>query len=121
MYIKFLSFVLLLQNTDTLIMSSDHCTQIVPYNPPEIIKPFHEKTRQLFICGREWTLTQDWEQSGVAGVVWEAVSSSGSKKMSQLGEQQQVILEPPTQWGWVWGQLLLMLIQSCYMILTQPL
>ncbi len=79
MYIYFLSFVLLMQNTDTILSSSskdsDDCTQIVPYNPPEIIKPFHEKSRTFFLCGREWTLTQNWEQSGVAGVVWEAVSS----------------------------------------------
>ena len=50
------------------------CTELVPYNPPEIIKPFHEKTRKFALCGREWLLVQDWEKSGVAGVVWEAVS-----------------------------------------------
>ena len=49
-------------------------TQIVPYKPPEIIKPFHQKTRNFFLCEREWTLEQDWDHAGVAGVVWEAVS-----------------------------------------------
>ncbi len=57
-----------------MISSSANSTQIVPYNPPEIIKPFHEKTREFFLGGREWSVTQDWEHAGVAGVVWEAVS-----------------------------------------------
>lgn len=50
------------------------CTEVVLYNSPKIIKPFHEKTRQLHLCGREWSLVQDWDHQGVAGVVWEAVS-----------------------------------------------
>ena len=69
-------FCLVLAGTIFSSMESKiQCTQIVPYNPPDIIKPFHEKTRRFDLCGREWTLSQDWEHSGVAGVVWEAVST----------------------------------------------
>lgn len=53
---------------------SSCCTDVVLYDPPVVIAPFHEKARQLFLCGRHWSLVQDWNQQGVAGVLWEAVS-----------------------------------------------
>ena len=49
-------------------------TQIVPYQPPVLLKEFNESFRTFEIGGKTWRISQDWHQQGVAGVVWEAVS-----------------------------------------------
>ena len=76
MLVLFISIVVsfLISQTYMDIHNEDDTKQLVLYNPPEFIKPFHEKTRTFLVCQHEWKLAQDWHHSGVAGVVWEAVS-----------------------------------------------
>lgn len=50
--------------------------QLVPYKPSSKILPmFHEKTRVFDFAGKQWTIMQQWDEIGVASVVWEAVST----------------------------------------------
>ena len=55
---------------------ADQSRQIVLYQPAKIIPPFQESTRQFSLAGKEWLITQQWNEIGVAAVVWEAVSLS---------------------------------------------
>ena len=50
------------------------CYQLVPYQPPAILPMFEQKTRNFEFVGKSWTVKQDWEDIGVASVVWESVS-----------------------------------------------
>ena len=50
------------------------CHQIVLYQPAKIIPPFQEPKRRFSLAGREWLIEQQWDEIGVAAVVWEAVS-----------------------------------------------
>ena len=63
---------------------NNHCTQtifdpsqyqLVLYEPTSRILPmFHEKRRKFEFSGKKWTILQQWDDIGVASVVWEAVS-----------------------------------------------
>ncbi len=55
------------------------CSQIVPYQPDSILPMFHQEKRQFEFAGLNWVLSQQWEEIGVASVVWESVSASWRK------------------------------------------
>ena len=50
--------------------------QLVPYKPNPILSVFHEVKRLFIFGGVEWTIHQQWNDVGLASVVWEAVSTS---------------------------------------------
>lgn len=53
------------------------CYQLVPYKPDydnPILPMFHQENRSFSFAGREWIIKQQWEEIGVAAVVWESVS-----------------------------------------------
>lgn len=50
-------------------------TQLVHYNH-QFFDPFHKPSYQFNLAGKDWIITQDWDQLGVAGVIWKAVSYS---------------------------------------------
>lgn len=51
--------------------------QLVLYEPNRRILPiFHEKSRIFEFAGKQWTILQQWDEIGVASVVWEAVSDT---------------------------------------------
>ena len=52
----------------------EQCYQLVPYEPVNIIPPFQEPLRRFVFAEKEWVIAQQWDQIGLAAVVWEAVS-----------------------------------------------
>ena len=48
--------------------------QLVPYKPSPILPVFQEEKRSFRFAGKEWTVLQQWNDVGLAAVVWEAVS-----------------------------------------------
>lgn len=49
--------------------------QLVPYRPSPVLSVFHEMERSFTFAGKEWTIHQQWNDVGLASVVWEAVST----------------------------------------------
>lgn len=49
--------------------------QLMPYRPSPILSEFHEVQRSFEFAGKTWTIHQQWDDVGLASVVWEAVSS----------------------------------------------
>ena len=45
---------------------------LVPYSPPKTIGIFHKTQRNFTFVGRTLTIYQDWDEGGVAAVVWDA-------------------------------------------------
>ena len=56
----------------TEIEHTSSAMAVVPYEQP-LLSVFHENSRQLLIGDETYTIVQDWENSGVAAVVWDAV------------------------------------------------
>lgn len=52
---------------------STHGYQVVPY-VSVVPKPLLEIERRFEFAGLEWVIEQQWDQIGLAAVVWEAVS-----------------------------------------------
>jgi len=52
------------------------CQQLVPYEPVRFL-PFQDNQREFVFAGKEWVIVQQWNEIGLAAVVWEAVSCSG--------------------------------------------
>jgi hypothetical protein len=50
------------------------CYQLVPYKPSPVLPVFQEEKRSFEFAGKEWTVYQQWDDVGLAAVVWEAVS-----------------------------------------------
>ena len=48
--------------------------QLVPYQPSPILSEFHQVKRSFEFAGKVWTVHQQWNDVGLASVVWEAVS-----------------------------------------------
>ena len=59
--------------------SSDEiqCQQLVPYEPVRFL-PFQDPKREFVFASRKWVIVQQWNEIGLAAVVWEAVSWRGS-------------------------------------------
>ena len=49
------------------------CQQLVPYEPVRFL-PFQDNQREFVFAGKEWVIVQQWNEIGLAAVVWEAVS-----------------------------------------------
>ena len=68
---------------------------VVPYSPDIIFPIFHETTRTFSYANHSVRINQDWRNSGVAGVVWDAaivlatylqtMSSQGKDGLRQIG------------------------------------
>ncbi|EJW77542.1 hypothetical protein WUBG_11548 [Wuchereria bancrofti] len=56
-------------NTD----SEKHCSALIPYAKPIILREFSNEHRIVTINGQTFQLRQDWQQNGVAGVIWDSV------------------------------------------------
>ena len=52
------------------------CYQLVSYQP-SILPMFTQQTRNFQFAGKNWTIKQNWDEIGVASVIWEPVSSAG--------------------------------------------
>ena len=50
-----------------------HCSQLVLYQPSKVLPIFQEKKREFEIAGRKWIIVQQWNEIGLAAVIWEAV------------------------------------------------
>ena len=50
------------------------CYQLVPYKPSPVLPVFQEEKRSFEFAGKEWSVHQQWNDVGLASVVWEAVS-----------------------------------------------
>lgn len=50
------------------------CYQLVPYKPSPVLPVFQEEKRSFEFAGKEWSVHQQWDDVGLAAVVWEAVS-----------------------------------------------
>lgn len=52
------------------------CYDVVPYKPAQlgILPMFSEESRKFEFAGKTWQIKQQWEEIGVASVVWESVS-----------------------------------------------
>lgn len=50
--------------------------QLVLYQPNVALPIFQEEQREFQIAGRTWRIVQQWNQIGLAAVVWEAVGIS---------------------------------------------
>ncbi|XP_014669857.1 PREDICTED: protein N-lysine methyltransferase METTL21A-like [Priapulus caudatus] len=66
---------------------------VVLYEPVSLVKQFHEKTQNLKFAGRDIVLSQDWNNYGVAAVVWEAaiVLSEYLQNLQELVRNKNVI------------------------------
>lgn len=49
-----------------------HCQQLVPYEPVRFL-PFQDPKREFVFASRKWVILQQWNEIGLAAVVWEAV------------------------------------------------
>ena len=49
--------------------------ELVPYKPSTVLPVFQEEKRLFNFAGKEWTVHQQWNDVGLASVVWEAVSN----------------------------------------------
>ena len=49
------------------------CQQLVPYEPVRFL-PFQDPKREFVFASRKWVIVQQWNEIGLAAVVWEAVS-----------------------------------------------
>ena len=47
--------------------------ELVPYQPSPVLPMFHEAKRSFEFAGKGWTIHQQWNDVGLAAVVWEAV------------------------------------------------
>lgn len=52
--------------------AGETCSALVPYLTP-LLPHFHEDERSITIGGRRFTMRQNWNENGVAGVVWDSV------------------------------------------------
>ncbi|CAG9538842.1 unnamed protein product [Cercopithifilaria johnstoni] len=50
----------------------EHCSALVPYVGPMILREFLSDYRNVTISGRTFRLRQNWQQNGVAGVIWDS-------------------------------------------------
>lgn len=68
----------LAMSTPPDVKSEAACNQMVPYNPTNsaILPMFSQRTRNFDFSGKNWVVKQDWDEIGVASVVWEPVSFS---------------------------------------------
>lgn len=89
-FTKFLLFIV------TSIPIASASMALVPYSPPNTLGIFHKSERNFTFGGRTLTIYQDWEEGGVAAVVWDAavvlsryLESKGNsikdKKVIELG------------------------------------
>ena len=68
---------------------------LVPYSPDGLLPMFHDTTRTFCFANHSIRIKQDWQNSGVAGVVWDAaivlatylqtMSNQGTNGLSQIG------------------------------------
>ena len=51
-------------------------TALTTFSPAAagVYSKFAEGRRHFFVAGHNWTVEQSWDDDGVAGVVWQAVS-----------------------------------------------
>ncbi|XP_031568402.1 protein N-lysine methyltransferase METTL21A-like [Actinia tenebrosa] len=88
-FTKFLPFIITIQKASASMA-------LVPYSPHKTLGIFHKSERNFTFVGRTLTIHQDWEEGGVAAVVWDAalvlsqyLESKGNwikdKKVIELG------------------------------------
>uniref|UniRef100_A0A8R1Y8K5 Uncharacterized protein n=1 Tax=Onchocerca volvulus TaxID=6282 RepID=A0A8R1Y8K5_ONCVO len=53
-------------------VSREHCSALVPYVKPTILRDFSTDQRTVTIGERTFRLRQNWQQNGVAGVIWDS-------------------------------------------------
>lgn len=91
LFTRFLPFIF----TSTIPITSASMA-LVPYSPPKTLGIFHQSERNFTFAERTLTIYQDWEEGGVAAVVWDAavvlsqyLESKGNwikdKKVIELG------------------------------------
>lgn len=51
----------------------EHCSALVPYVKPMILREFSSDYRNVTVGGRTFRLRQNWQKNGVAGVIWDSV------------------------------------------------
>lgn len=51
----------------------EQCSDLVPYVKPVILREFSSDHRAVTINMRKFQLHQDWQQNGIAGVIWDSV------------------------------------------------
>ena len=49
-----------------------HCNQLVLYQPSNVL-PIYQEKREFEIARRKWMIVQQWNEIGLAAVIWEAV------------------------------------------------
>lgn len=64
-----LSLVCSMSDTD----GKEECSALVPYVKPVMLREFSSDHRTVSIGERTFRLHQDWQQNGVAGVIWDSV------------------------------------------------
>lgn len=79
--------------------SNTDCYQVVPYQPKSILPMFEQKSRSFEFAGKTWVVIQEWEEIGVASVVWEPVSNCNC--CTNAGNNSHVAYIP----GYLTGQL----------------
>ena len=73
--------------------SSGSPMALVPYSPPKTLAKFHQIERNFTFVGKTLKIAQDWNEGGVAAVVWDAaiVLSQYLEKHKPLIEHRKVI------------------------------
>lgn len=74
--------------TSEKLSNTSKTMALVPYNPPNIFKQFQENERSFVFLGRTLTVYQNWDDFGVAAVVWDAAIVLG-RYLEKLGTQLQ--------------------------------
>ena len=72
-FTQFLCFLWLVAGKEMTETSQETSKQLVLYEQLSFLKPFSQETRHFDLTGKTWFVRQDWNQLGVAGVIWEAV------------------------------------------------
>ncbi|VDK75217.1 unnamed protein product [Litomosoides sigmodontis] len=50
----------------------EHCSALVPYVKPMLLREFSSDYRNVTIGGRVFRLRQNWQKNGIAGVIWDS-------------------------------------------------
>lgn len=73
--------------------SSGSPMALVPYSPPQTLAKFHQTERNFTFVGKTLKIAQDWNEGGVAAVVWDAAIVLGQylEKRKPLIQNKTVI------------------------------
>lgn len=51
----------------------EYCSALVPYVKPMILRKFFSDHRNVTVGERTFRLHQNWQNNGIAGVIWDSV------------------------------------------------